>query len=218
MPGIVCIDLDGTLIPRTSVSLYLACHFGQENLLAGLEDKFIRGLISNSEIATQSAAALSGRKLDGIEAILGGAPIIDGVEETLAAFRSLGCQLLLCTITWSFAARYFARRFGFDQYCGTVMAESNGCLDGRITRHFNEYDKLAFVEAAARSLGAPMASCLAVGDSRSDVPLFGKAGFSVAINASPEARTAATVAIDTTDLRDVLPFALPFFENAQRRA
>jgi phosphoserine phosphatase len=42
------------------------------------------------------------------------------------------------------------------------------------------------------------------GNSRSDLPAFRRAGFSVALNADDAARAAATITVDTDDLRDVL--------------
>jgi len=43
-----------------------------------------------------------------------------------------------------------------------------------------------------------------VGDSRSDLPLFGAVGFSVALNGTQAANAAASVAIQTDNLADVL--------------
>jgi phosphoserine phosphatase len=48
----------------------------------------------------------------------------------------------------------------------------------------------------------------AVGDSRSDVPLFRLAGRSIALNATPDARRVATDVLDTEDLRDTLALLL----------
>ncbi|MGX1239045.1 phosphoserine phosphatase [Streptomyces pseudovenezuelae] len=73
------------------------------------------------------------------------------------------------------------------------------------TRHFDEYDKRDFALAKARELGLPPHTCAAVGDSRSDLPLFASVGLSVAFNASAGAREAATVTVDDDDLRGVLP-------------
>jgi len=47
--------------------------------------------------------------------------------------------------------------------------------------------------------------CAAVGDGRSDVPLFADVGLAAAFNAAPSARAAAHVAVDGADLRAVLP-------------
>ncbi|HEY5344326.1 MAG TPA: HAD hydrolase family protein [Solirubrobacteraceae bacterium] len=62
------------------------------------------------------------------------------------------------------------------------------------------HDAYLPISAAARS-GLRVA---AIGDSRSDVPLFRRVGMSIALNATPDARAVATYVINTEDLRDVL--------------
>ena len=57
---------------------------------------------------------------------------------------------------------------------------------------------MAFVAEHCRRLGIGMEQVVAIGDSRSDLPLFAATGFSVALNASSEARSAACVAVDDT--------------------
>ena len=72
-------------------------------------------------------------------------------------------------------------------------------------RYFDEHDKLRFVEDWCADHRLSLADVAAVGDSRSDLPLFRRAGHSIALNATLDARHAATHVIDTDDLRDVLP-------------
>jgi phosphoserine phosphatase len=57
----------------------------------------------------------------------------------------------------------------------------------------------------ATELGVDLRRCVAVGDGRSDLPLFATVGLTTAFNATPAARAAAHVQVDTTDLRAVLP-------------
>jgi phosphoserine phosphatase len=49
-----------------------------------------------------------------------------------------------------------------------------------------------------------MSDVFHVGDSRSDIPLFGAAGYSVALNASREAAESAQVALEADSLLEVL--------------
>lgn len=130
---------------------------------------------------------------------------IDGIDSTLAALRERGIESLLGTVTWSFAAEEFRHRHGFAAVSGTeVELDSDGVPNGGVKRHFDEWDKLRFVESYCEANGIDLAECIAVGDSRSDVPLFEAAGFSIALNATPQAREAASVALDTEDLTDIL--------------
>jgi phosphoserine phosphatase len=84
------------------------------------------------------------------------------------------------------------------------MEATDGVLSGTVSRYFDEHDKVRFVEDWCTQNGFSMSQVAAVGDSRSDVPLFRRAGASIALNATPDAREAATHTLDTDDLCDVL--------------
>lgn len=203
---VVCVDLDGTLVSRTSISLFLAAHLGQAELLRELESQFARHEISNREIAEVSAAAYRGRPLEEIGRLLADIPVVGGIDKFVSTLKQSDTRILLVTISWLFAANVFQRRYGFDACCGTEMAESNAVLTGSITRHCNEFDKLAFVKDYCVTHGVPMERCAAVGDSRSDIPLFQNVGLAIAFNGTPAARAAARVSVDSDDICDVLAY------------
>lgn len=137
--------------------------------------------------------------------MLAAAPWIRGIDETIRALVEDGVHVLLATITWRYAAEYLQDRYGFAAVSGTELAIDQGVVAGTVTRYFDEHDKLRFVETWCATRDIPLADVAAVGDSRSDLPLFARAGRSVALNATPEARTAATHVVDAEDLRAVLP-------------
>ncbi len=108
-------------------------------------------------------------------------------------------------MTWSFAAQEFGRRYGFAAVSGTeIELDRDGIPTGAVKRHFDEWDKLEFVRSECNANDVDLSECIAIGDSRSDIPLFEAVGFSVALNATPQARESASVALDTEDLTDVL--------------
>lgn len=80
----------------------------------------------------------------------------------------------------------------------------DGVLSGVVGRYCDEHDKARFVEEWCAQNGHSMSEVAAIGDSRSDVPLFRRAGMSIALNATADARVVATHGLDTEDLRDVL--------------
>lgn len=202
---VVVFDLDGTLLRRTTVSLLLAEHFGHAETINELERAFAAGEISNRAIADASAACCAGRTTSEIRPVLAAASWIDGIDETLRTLAQTGTQVLLATITWILAAELLQERHGFVAASGTELQITDGVVAGSVSRYFDEHDKLQFVEEWCAERSIALADVAAVGDSRSDLPLFRRAGRSVALNATPEARRTATFAIDTEDLRDVLP-------------
>lgn len=208
----VCFDLDGTLVQGTTVCLHLSRAMGTEHLVADLERKYASGVISSEEAARWDAEAYThaGRKKADIFSMLASIPEIGSIGETVQRLKAEGIAVVIGTITWAFAAEYFQKKYGFDAFTGTVMGESaEGILTGTIEKLCDEHDKAAFVETYCRARGITMAEVAAVGDSRSDIPLFGKVGLAIALNATPAARQAAHISIDSDDLTKVLEPILP---------
>jgi phosphoserine phosphatase len=203
---VVAFDLDGTLLRGTTVSLLLAQWLGQAEKIAELERAFHAHEISNSVVADTSAGWLAGQSTADVWEVLTDGTWIEGMSETFRALAAAGVNLLLGTITWRFAAEMLRERYGFAAVSGTEMQISDGVLSGTVTRYFDEHDKARFVEEWCARNGYSMSEVAAVGDSRSDVPLFERAGMSIALNATPDARAAATHVLDTDNLYDVLAF------------
>jgi phosphoserine phosphatase len=201
---VVVFDLDGTLLRGTTVSLLLAQWLGREDEITELERAFQAHEISNSVVADTSAGWLAGRSVADTWEILTIGPWIDGMAETFQALAAAGVSLLLGTITWRFAAEMLQERYGFQAVSGTEMQTCDGTLSGVVSRYFDEHDKVRFVEEWCNQSGYSMSQVAAIGDSRSDVPLFRRVGMSIALNATPDARAVATHVLDTEDLRDVL--------------
>lgn len=78
--------------------------------------------------------------------------------------------------------------------------------DGTVAEHFDEFDKRDRALWYAQAVGVPIERCCAIGDSRSDIPLFEVLPAALALNATGAARAAASSAIDTTDLSEVVPW------------
>lgn len=202
---LACFDLDGTLVPGTSISMFLAERMGRGPEVAEMERRWDAQEITNAEFAEIEARALAGTTIDWVVAQLDDIPLIDGIASTVAALRERGIASVITTVTWRFAAQVIADRFGFVAATGVEMPNTAaGVLSGRIERHFDNDDKRRFAEAYAGANGFGLGHCMAVGDALSDLPLFGAVGFSVALNATPAAREAASVSLDTDDLRAVL--------------
>src|SRR5260370_14882959 len=188
---VVAFDLDGTLLPGTTISLFLAGKLGHVTVLEALERRFRLGEISNSVIADASAAWFSGMRRSDVWGLLEDARWIAGIGPTVTALRAHGLHITVATITWRFAAEMLQQRYQLDAVSGTEMAEVDGRLTGVVSRYFDEQDKLAFVETFCADRGLSLAQCAAAGDLRPHVPLLPLAGLATAPNPTPGARTAA---------------------------
>lgn len=206
---LVCFDLDGTLVPGTSVSQHLADRLGHGALLAELERRYAAQEISNATVADRQAEEFAGRDRREMMTHLESIPRIGGIQATLARLQSAGIDALLCTVTWRFAAECFQQWYRFAAVSGTEIEESpDGRFTGKVARHFDKYDKRDFVVEHCRRRGIDLSTCIAVGDSHSDVPMFGAVGFSVALNATADAKAVASVSVNSgtaVDIFSVVP-------------
>ncbi len=201
---VVVFDLDGTLVRNTAVLAVLADSMGHGSAIAELEQRFRAGEISNRVIADTAADWFTGMDPGELWQHLEQAPWIAGIEATLETLLEAGCDVLLCTITWRFVAELIQRRYGFHAASGTEMDFDGGLLCGRVSKYFEAEDKVRFVESWCGQRGFTLNQVAAIGDSRLDVPLFSRVGYSIALNATPDARAAADCCLDTEDLTDVL--------------
>ncbi len=205
MINLVCFDLDGTLMPGTSTSLFLAEKLGHLKEAQELERRYRHNEITNIEIADATARFFRGVPLATIDQYYRAAPKIRNIATVVNGIRDRQVTVILASITWSFFVEMFASEFGFDSFCGTKMEIDRGVLTGKVHSYFTEFDKLEFFLKACEEKGIATEDALAVGDSRSDHPVFQAAGVSVALNADDQTRTLATHTLDTNDLVDLLP-------------
>jgi phosphoserine phosphatase len=186
----VAFDLDGTLLRGTTVSLLTADRAGHRAEMEELERRYAAGEIGNDVVAATSWGWLDETVLGAVD----DGPWIGGIGESVDALHHADVVVLVATITWRAAAERVAARFGFDGACGTTPE-----------RVCDAHGKAAFVEHECARRGIALERVAAVGDSRSDLPLFARVGLSIALNADEQARAAADVVLDSDDLRDVLP-------------
>ena len=203
--GIVAFDLDGTLVPNTTVCLHLGPWSGNHEI-EELERLYDLGQVTNTEVAERDASFYANRHRHEVWRRLDQLPLIAGLNETLTWLKDRRLVPIVATVTMSLASEYLCDRFGFAAGSGCELAETaDGVLLGNVARHFSAEDKPAFAERIAEEHGLGLEDVLAIGDSTSDLPLFRAVGFSIALNASADARALADVQVDTDDLRDLIP-------------
>ncbi|MCR6490061.1 HAD-IB family phosphatase [Amycolatopsis sp. OK19-0408] len=209
MRGLVCFDVDGTLVPGTSSCAWVAAVLGHEAELVAAEAAYAAGRMTNQEASVIDARGWAGHTEAEIRARLETLPLVDGIAETVAWCHDRGVRPILTTLAWAPVGRLLAERFGFAAYCGPVPSVRDGRYTGDVAEHFDEFGKRDF----ALAQGVAPQRCVAVGDSRSDLPLFAAVGTSIGFNASPDARAVATHLVDGPDLRAILPLLAAQFSS-----
>lgn len=197
---LVVTDLDGTLVTRTTALNHLGAWIGHRAIVEDLEDRFARGEVSDREVAEGYAPFYKGIALADAVEVMSRIPSIDDIGLGVAMLRRRSVEAFIVTVSWSFAAQALADLWGFSQVCGADLEldEASGLFTGRVARHVEPEDKVAYVAEHCRRAGIGMDQVVAIGDGRSDLPLFRAVGFSVALNASSEARAAASITVAGT--------------------
>ncbi|HEY8720024.1 HAD family hydrolase [Pengzhenrongella sp.] len=203
--GAVFFDVDGTLVPGTSSSQHLAARLGHLGSLRDAEDSYAAGTLSNHAVSVLDARGWEGRAPSEVGGWLDELPLVDGIAEVVTWCRAQHLAPVLATLAWEPVGAYLCARFGFDGSCGPRLEIVDGRYSGQVAAHLDEFAKRDYALAEAARLGLDPASCAAIGDSRSDVPLFERVGLAVAFNANAAARAVAHSAVDGDDLRAVLP-------------
>jgi phosphoserine phosphatase len=206
---VVFFDLDGTLLRNTSASQLIADSLGDGRQFAEFEASYKAGRITNADVARVSASHLHGRTLSEVAEILGGGDWIAGIKDVTAALGRSGITSVLATISWDFVAEIVAARYGFAAWCGTPMRRHRGYLTGYAGQALEGRDKARFAAKICAERNVALAHAAAIGDSRSDVHIFKRVGYSIALNGDTHAKAVASVSCDTDDLRDVLSLLTP---------
>ena len=202
---LACFDLDGTLVRRVSTGQHIAVKLGHADAMSEIEAAYAAGTATNADVAAMDGRHYRGLTPSDVSGMLDDIPVIENIAETVDWLREHGTPSVLCTLAWRFVGEVFAERYGFIASSGpTLKIGPDGTFTGEVDSDFTEHDKPAFVGSLCSARGIWMSDVFHVGDSRSDIPLFGAVGYSVALNASREAAESAQVALEADSLLEVL--------------
>lgn len=194
-------DMDGTLLHGTTAGIQIAERLGCLAELRELEASFAAGAIDTRAFSAAIAALWQGITAELVAEVFGAAPWIRGLPEVLADVSARGERSLVITMSPDFFADGL-RALGVDEVAASrfpplplaAIPEPAGIL--------TPADKVRIVAETLARHRLTERECVAYGDSASDIPLFGWLPNTVAVNASPELATLATVSYRGADLRE----------------
>ena len=207
MIKLACFDLDGTLVTGTNTLRFIANKLGFLDLILKYEENERLGLLTdNKKVAQDTANLFKGISTKTIRELLSDIPKIANIKPTITELKRRGLVIILASIQWDFLVEPFASEYVFDSYCGTRMKIQNGILTGELEDFCTAQDKLRYFLSFCNDYKIPISDTIAIGDSKSDHPVFKEAGMSIALNADEETKNLTTYSIDTVDLLNILPF------------
>ncbi|NNC10488.1 phosphoserine phosphatase SerB [Planctomonas sp. JC2975] len=202
---LVVLDVDSTLIHDEVIEL-LAEHAATGELVADITSRAMRGELDFEQSLRERVYTLRGLS----DAVFGEVAqrirVTDGVPELVAAVHAAGGLVGVVSGGFHELVDGLAERLGLDLWRANRLEVVDGILTGAVDGPVVDADakRRALREWAAEA-GVPAARTVAIGDGANDLLMMDEAALSVAFCAKPAVRAAASVAIDTRDLAQVLP-------------
>jgi len=200
------LDLDGTLKLERDPYVYLHRCLGTEAQSQEFFRMGLAGEISYGEWLRRDVELWAGQPVERLRSLFRANPYLPGGPELLRTLKQAGVHVALISTGLSLQAEMVQDEFGLDCVVANEALVADGRLTGEARERLPEGGKGAVADQLMARLAVTSPAVLAIGDSRSDIALFGRAGLSVAVQpTSDEVRAAADIVLEEPDLRPLLP-------------
>lgn len=216
--GLVCFDLDGTLVQNTFSSWQLFHHaFGiDESARKDLKEKYFQGKITYAEWATSDVELWKrkGAAKKDFEKAMSEANIclMPGTREALETLKKKGFKLAIISGSISILLEHLLpeyREIFDDVYISHLHFDEEGKISRVDPTDFDMEGKARALKIIAAREKLSLKQCVFIGDHRNDIEAAKEAGLSIAFDAKDDdLRKICKVCIDTKDVRDILPLIL----------
>ena len=180
-----------------------------------LKEMFIKGIFPSYMEWTDEACRVlqkSGLTKEEFLKIINERPLMNGAKETISELKNRGYKTAVITGSFKALAERAQELFGLDYliaHCELIFGEDGNLKKWKLIPCDFE-GKTKYFEILANKLGLKPSECGYVGDEVNDIPIFQKAGLSIAFNCfKEEVKKAAAIVIDKKDLREILQYFPP---------
>ena len=204
-------DLDGTLTQERSIWEYIHKELNKwYGFAEGYQKKFLAGEISYERFCELDAGVWKGMKVEELEEIVKTVPFHSGVDELIGYLKQKGLKLAMISSGLSLLSNWVRQKYGFEYSVSNDLLHENGILTGKVKIQVYYDRKAEWVEKILEEFEVKPEEAIAIGDSKGDMDMFQKVGFSIAFNSScSELKEVASLCIQTQNLADIIP-QLPF--------
>ena len=192
--GIAAFDLDGTLLRGATVCEVLAKPLGRLE-----EMKSFEALTQERDIAAAriQMAQWYGQTVGDLNLHLRNAQWAPGAREAIQKLQSEQVEVVIASITWKFAVRWFAEQLNVAHYLGTEL------LEGGEIVHVWSRDKAQFLRELISRREVPRHRVAAIGDSGGDMEMLREAGLRFYLGATAPSRSDESIHLPGADIRVV---------------
>jgi phosphoserine phosphatase len=198
-------DVDGTLKVERDPYVYMHRRLG--TLEQGLShvQMFERGEIDYDEWGRLDARLWAGQDVGHVTRLLAEIPWMPGACQVAAILRRAGVKIVLVSSGLDVHVNAVAAELGAAYAFANELCVAHGRLTGELRTLVPEWGKGDIVLQVMVQAGASASNCIALGDGPSDVKMFERVGWSVAVAPSDEqVRRAASFTLPEPDLRPLV--------------
>jgi phosphoserine phosphatase len=190
--------MDGTLLPNTTACLEIARVSNTVTALIDLERRFMDELIDSKQFAHELHVLWSfiDRKL--VFDAFAQSPKLDNIQTVMELIARSGGTSCLMTMSPDYYAEHFYN-YGVDVIKSSKFPKAVGA-QLEFDQILSPADKPVLLDELCRARGFNPIDTVAFGDSGSDIPLFNRLRYTIAVNASPALRSMAAASYDGNDL------------------
>ncbi|MGZ3594785.1 MAG: HAD-IB family phosphatase [Syntrophales bacterium] len=204
---LVIFDLDGTLTQERSIWEYIHKQLGKwYGFAEAYQNQFLADKISYEEFCELDAQVWKGMKVKELLEIVKTVPFHPGVDELINHLKQKGLKLSVVSSGLSLLSNWVHQKYGFDYSVSNDLLHENGILTGKVKIQVNYDKKAEWVESILKQFRVKSEEAIAIGDSKGDIDMFQKVGFSIAFNSScQDLDEIADVCIPSQSLADIIP-------------
>ncbi len=205
---LVAFDMDGVLVDYVSSWAWVHRYFEVDNSEA--LNLFKTGRIDEEEFIRRDVGlwrtVMPDVGIEDIRKALRDVPIIDGIQETIAALRYNNIKSVIVSGGIDLVAERIAIGYGFDGYmANTLLTHEDGRLTGEGHLNVDLRDKGIALKIFLEKHGVSPDRVASIGNSFVDVNMFRHSALSIAFNPiDDEVRNAADVVIEGGNISAVL--------------
>ncbi|MDO8057060.1 MAG: HAD-IB family phosphatase [Candidatus Hermodarchaeota archaeon] len=194
--GLIAFDLDGTLVYIGSAWSWIHRLLGTLERAKPNAEQYFAGKIDYTRWAELDVALWHGVPLNHIEtAVQRGIELIPNASELISTLRSYGFKTAIISSGLAVFANQAQAQLQIDySRANRLLTDTKGQICG-VEVHVAFENKGEVLEDIAKDLRIPLNACVAIGDSRNDISMFQRAGFSIAFNPSHEEVASAAMTI-----------------------
>jgi phosphoserine phosphatase len=197
--------MDGTLIRNTDSVQYLCALNNNLEPHGKIQRREDNGSLSWIEADYLKVRLINGLDLTEVKKrFMRDVPLIRNIDKVLLYLREKRIKSVLVTSGPVQVADIIGKKFGFDCVYGSQYELNNNRFTGEISTHMDDTGKLSRLIEFCAKHGISPDSCVAIGDSESDISVFEKCWKSIAINYADVLKGKASEYIITDDLSDII--------------